>query len=86
MWFNSIQSEKPYLDLICTCKPWDNQGILRGWYTGDAWLSSARVVRRPLKCGNERNPYRQLHVSDETALAKQGRKERTTSSQHVPYI
>src|SRR5690606_29971072 len=36
-------------------------GLLRGWYTGAAWLSSARVVRCPLKCGNERNPYRMLH-------------------------
>ncbi len=35
---------------------------LREWYTGDAWLSSARVVRRPLKCGNERNPYRKLYI------------------------
>ncbi len=25
-------------------------------------LSSARVVRRPLKCGNERNPYRKLYI------------------------
>ena len=42
--------------------------LLREWYTGDAWLSSARVVRRPLKCGNERNPYRVLYLSHETAL------------------
>jgi hypothetical protein len=41
--------------------------FLREWYTGDAWLSSARVVRRPLKCGNERNPYPVLYVSQETA-------------------
>ena len=63
-----------------------NKSLFRRWYTGDAWLSSARVVRRPLKCGNERNPCRMLHVSYETASALQGRKERTTSSQHVPYI
>jgi len=36
--------------------------------TGAAWLSSARAVRRSLNWGNERNPYRQLQVFDETAL------------------
>ena len=46
--------------------------FLREWYTGDAWLSSARVVRRPLKCGNERNPYRMLQVSYETAPVSTG--------------
>ena len=35
--------------------------------TGAAWLSSARAVRRSLNWGNERNPYRQLQVFDETA-------------------
>jgi hypothetical protein len=59
---------------------------LRGWYTGAAWLSSARVVRRPLKCGNERNPCRVLNCSRGTALQQVGRKEGTTSSQHGPYV
>ena len=40
-----------------------NQDILRGRYTAAAWLSSARVVRRPLKCGNERNPCRVLQFT-----------------------
>lgn len=35
--------------------------------TGDAWLSSVRSVRSALKWDNERNPYRLLQVSDETA-------------------
>ena len=43
-------------------------------------------MRRPLKCGNERNPYPVLQVSRETALLFAGRKERMTSSQHDPYI
>ena len=30
------------------------------FYTGAAWLSSARVVRRWVKSRNERNPYLQL--------------------------
>ena len=32
-----------------------------------AWLSSARTVRRSLKWGNERNPYPELYMSQETA-------------------
>jgi len=35
--------------------------------TGAAWLSSARIVRRSLKWGNERNPYCLLYVSGKTA-------------------
>ncbi len=46
-----------------------NQRSLRGWYTGAAWLSSARVVRRPLKCGNERNPYCVLHITRDCLAA-----------------
>jgi hypothetical protein len=38
-----------------------------GGYTGAAWLSSARVVRCWVKSRNERNPYRELYVSRETA-------------------
>ncbi len=33
-----------------------NQIVLRNLYTGDAWLSSARVVRCWVKSRNERNP------------------------------
>src|SRR5260370_30994921 len=35
--------------------------------TGSAWLSSARAVRCWVKSRNERNPYRRLQVSGETA-------------------
>ena len=34
-----------------------------GSHTGDAWLSSARVVRCWVKSRNERNPYFQLPAS-----------------------
>ena len=63
--------------------------------TGAAWLSSARAVRRSLNWGNERNPYRQLQVFDETAQPKvrnensgfrAGRKEGMTSNQHGPLM
>ena len=40
-----------------------NRGSFRRWYTGDAWLSSARGVSRLLKCSNERNPYRVLYIT-----------------------
>ncbi len=40
---------------------------LRGWNTGAAWLSSARVVSCWVKSRNERNPRRQLQVSGGTA-------------------
>ena len=39
-----------------------------GGSTGAAWLSSARVVRCWVKSRNERNPYRRLWVSGETAV------------------
>ena len=41
-----------------------------GAHTGAAWLSSARAVRCSVKSANERNPYRQLQVSGETAGKK----------------
>jgi len=37
--------------------------------TGAAWLSSARGLSCSLKWGNERNPYRMLNLSCETAPA-----------------
>ncbi len=43
---------------------------LRGACTGAAWLSSARVVRCPVKSGNERNPRYMLYVSYGTAGIK----------------
>ena len=50
-------------------------GLPKNFFTGDAWLSSARVVRCSVKSGNERNPYLQLLTgyaedSGETAAGK----------------
>ena len=56
MRINSMQREEPYQGLTWA-------GLLRrrgfpflGWFTGGAWLSSARVVRCWVKSRNERNP------------------------------
>src|SRR3989344_3383973 len=61
MWFNSIQSERPYPDLTCyrfsSEEIRDDPPKVDG-NTGVAWLSSARAVGCRLKCRNERNPYR----------------------------
>ena len=35
-------------------------GLLRGCFTGAAWLSSVRAVRCLVKSTNERNPFEQL--------------------------
>src|SRR3989344_4902654 len=53
-----------------------NNGIIR---------SSARLVRGFLKWINERNPYRLLYVSDETAFVRR-RKVGMTSSQRGPLM
>ena len=53
--FNSTQRAEPYQGLTCTCRAGKPVG-LRGWCTGAAWLSSARVVRCWVKSRNERNP------------------------------
>ena len=59
MRINSMQREEPYQGL--TCAGWlRRRGLLSflgGWFTGGAWLSSARVVRCWVKSRNERNPY-----------------------------
>ena len=39
--------------------------------TGAAWLSSACILRRTLKCGNMRNPYCLFYLSNETAWDNQ---------------
>ena len=52
--------------------------------TGDAWPSSARVVRCLVKSINERNPYKQLYFSARTAPVT-GRKEGMMSGQYFPY-
>jgi hypothetical protein len=66
VWFNSMQREEPYQGLTCSCTT-GRPVSLRGGSTGAAWLSSARVVRCWVKSRNERNPYRRLDMSDETA-------------------
>ena len=67
--FNSSQREEPYQGLTCSCMP-AKVGGLRGWNTGAAWLSSARVVRCWVKSRNERNPCVQLRFSGQTAGSK----------------
>ena len=67
--FNSSQREEPYQGLTCTCG-FGKPGRLRGWCTGAAWLSSARVVRCWVKSRNERNPCVQLRFSGQTAGGK----------------
>ncbi len=67
VWFNSKQREAPYQGLTCSCTT-VKAVSLRGGSTGAAWLSSARVVRCWVKSRNERNPYRRLSVSGETAV------------------
>ena len=63
--------------------------LLRGWYTGAAWLSSVRAVRCLVKSTNERNPYDVLPAgkagnSHHTARLRE-RKVGMTSSQYGPY-
>ncbi len=69
VFFNSSQREEPYQDLTCPCIAGKPVG-LRGWDTGAAWLSSARVVRCWVKSRNERNPCVQLCFSGQTAGSK----------------
>ena len=61
------------------------RGTPKGRWTGAARLSSARLVRGLLKWINERNPYRVLYVSHETAAVTQ-RKVGVTSSQRGPLM
>ena len=62
---------------------------LRGWCTGGAWLSSARVVRCWVKPRNERNPRSMLPaVRPGTHRRLPGstrRKVGMTSNHHAPY-
>ena len=66
MWLNLMQREEPYQGLTYTGN-FQRWLPLLGRYTGGAWLSSARVVRCWVKSRNERNPYRVLYHSHETA-------------------
>ena len=67
MWFNSMQREEPYLGLNCSGQRVKARLSFGSRYRGAAWLSSARVVRCWVKSRNERNPYRVLYHSHETA-------------------
>jgi hypothetical protein len=67
--FNSSRREEPYQGLTYPCRAGKPVG-LRGWDTGAAWLSSARVVRCWVKSRNERNPCGQLRFSGQTAGSK----------------
>src|SRR5215467_568009 len=59
MLLNSTQREEPYQGLTSpACL--QRCGVLFGWVTGGAWLSSARVVRCWVKSRNERNPRSML--------------------------
>ena len=84
MWFNSTLSEEPHQGLksSCTLQKW--RSFRRCW-TGAARLSSARHVNGFLKWINERNPYRVLYVSRETAFVRK-RKVGMTSSQRGPLM
>ena len=59
------------------------------WYTGAAWLSSARAVKCEIKFFNERNPYCRLLPGKLRTPARlpstRWRKAGTTSSHHGPY-
>jgi hypothetical protein len=61
-----MQRAEPYQGLTWT-RTSRNGLFPRDGFTGAAWLSSARVVRCWVKSRNERNPYRELHLSGETA-------------------
>ncbi len=56
--FEATRRTLPGLDIYRTAC--ESRFPLWGWYTGAAWLSSARAVRCSVKSGNERNPCRQL--------------------------
>ena len=85
-----MQREEPYLGLTWECKSLEIEILPSGtFYTGAAWLSSARVVRCWVKSRNERNPYPLLLPGEaghsrETAPVR-GRKAGMTSSPHGPY-
>jgi hypothetical protein len=83
--FNSTQRAEPYQGLTCTCRA-PKGDVLRGWCTGAAWLSSARVVRCWVKSRNERNPRGQLRGCLAGLPVASRRKAGMMSSQHGPYV
>ena len=56
--------------------------------TGDAWLSSARVVRCSLKWGNERNPREMLNIHfGRSRSYREGRRgRRQVSTSLMPWV
>jgi hypothetical protein len=67
-----------------------NTAPLRSYYTGGAWLSSARVVRCWVKSRNERNPCSVLPAvrpgTHRILPVTNRRKVGMTSSHHAPYV
>ena len=59
MRINSMQREEPYQGLTYRVNR-QKRRVRKGFCTGGAWLSSARVVRCWVKSRNERNPRRML--------------------------
>ena len=68
MWFNSTINEEPYQGFETYEIP-EKLGPRKTSWTGDAWPSSVRGLNCSLQWGNERNPYRVLYLSHETALS-----------------
>ena len=66
--FDGKRGTLPGLDMLAKARRKAGlSDFCRSAITGAAWLPSARVVRRSLKWGNERNPCLELHVSQGTA-------------------
>ena len=77
-------NDKPYQGLTSREGSGNRTVPFRNSKTGDAWPSSARVVRCLVKSINERNPCNQLYFSGRTAPVT-GRKEGMMSGQYFPY-
>ena len=85
-----MQREEPYQGLTWAGCSW-RRGlpIFWGWFTGGAWLSSARVVRCWVKSRNERNPCLMLPAlwvgTHERLPGLTRRKVGMTSNHHALY-
>lgn len=66
----------------------ESEQIRKEASTGDAWLSSARVVRCSLKWGNERNPREMLHIHFRRSRSyREGRRgRRQVSTSLMPWV
>ena len=67
MWFNSMTTEEPHQGLKFCWRFWETGIFYKDSRTGAARSSSVRGMSCSLQWGNERNPYRMLQVSCETA-------------------